>query len=333
MVKYTDPDENIIEGEIDTPETPTEIVKRAEPGALTSFNPLDAQPVAFKQALIARQENYDSLANHLRTVLVAGKDFGKIHVDKSCKDKWRCTNPRHFSGYELFAPGADKILGILNLGVRYPGVEDYKRAALKGMPLEDIITDCEILSSAEQVIAHGMGSCSRGEPTIKGRNLNATIKRACKRARVDAVKRLPSVSALFEDESFWAGIEDAGGKPNGLDTRNQRSRSNEFNTGAILTTMPIGKALKGKSFEQMDEGALEWILKNHQDKPDIYNAAKREHDKRSGATHTPPQSTAEGPAQDSAPERRQGQAAGAREQSSDDWLAEYDQMGGADSNR
>ncbi|MCG8436325.1 MAG: hypothetical protein MJA83_20085, partial [Gammaproteobacteria bacterium] len=195
------------------------------------------------------------------------------------------------------------------------------------MPIEDIITDCEILSSAEQVIAHGMGSCSRSERTIQNRNLNSTIKRACKRARVDAVKRLPSVSALFEDESFWMHIEaeHAKGRQNGLDQRNRQPQQQNFNTGARLEVMPIGKKLKGQRFDDMDQGALEYILNNLSDKPDIWNAAKQAYDDRFGSPDV-----AEGPAagKTAAPETQDGDLA----QPTRDFLDEYDDFAGSEQN-
>ena len=81
-------------------------------GAVKVFNPLDAEPVAFARQLAIRQDNYDQLKMHLIGVLVPGKDFGKIHVVKKCENKYHCNNDRHFSGFMLFAPGADKILGM-----------------------------------------------------------------------------------------------------------------------------------------------------------------------------------------------------------------------------
>ena len=132
---------DIIEGEI-VEDPGTEVVTVSDnAGAVVSFNPLDAEPVAFARQLTERQNNYDQLQMHLRGVLIEGKDFGKIHVvgKNKCENPWQCTNPRHFSPYTLFAPGADKILGILGLAVHYPDLKDYKRAVLQGNKIEDVI--------------------------------------------------------------------------------------------------------------------------------------------------------------------------------------------------
>ena len=120
---------NDIEGEL-VDDEPGKDVATANAGAAQVFNPLDAEPVTFKRQLENRQANYDNLREHLFGELVPGKDFGKIHVTKNCDNKYNCTNDRHFSGYTLFSPGADKLLGILGLSVGYTDLQDYKRAAL-----------------------------------------------------------------------------------------------------------------------------------------------------------------------------------------------------------
>ena len=301
-----------IEGELETTADDQQVATQADNSAAVQvYNPLDAPPLLFARKLEERQNNYDQLQVHLQGILVPGKDFGKIHINKDCQDKWHCTDPYHYTGYELFAPGADKILGILNLAPHYPDLKDYKRAALKGYPIEDAIVDCQILSHTEQVISEGVGACSRSEPTIKARNLNSTIKRACKRARLDAVKRLPTVSALFEDEAWLAEIEReaANNRPNSASARAQ-TVNQKWNTGAHLETWPKGGQLSGQRFADMQDSALDWVLRKCQNEPDIFNAAKREYDKRQAASPTPPPRTAEGPAQDSAGEGRQGRSAG-----------------------
>jgi len=207
----------IIEGELDVPRE-TSVAHAPEAQAVKVFNPLDAEPLTFSQGLQRRQDNYDSLQMHLRSVLVPGKDFGRIHVKKDCDNKWNCTNDYHFSAWTLFAPGADKILGLLGLAVHYPDMQDYKRATLKGLVIKEVIADCQVIGHNGQVIAEGAGACSREELQFGG--LNAVIKRACKRARLDAVSRLPVVSALFESD-FLAQIAQEGAS-NSTAKRSQR---------------------------------------------------------------------------------------------------------------
>ena len=253
----------------------------ANAGAVPVFNPLDAEPVAFKRQLETRQANYDNLREHLFGELVPGKDFGKIHVAKKCENKYTCTNDHHFSGFTLFSPGADKILGILGLSVHYPDLQDYKRAALKGMPIEEVITDAQILGLNEQVIATGVGACARSE--IGGGNLNNTIKRACKRARVDAVKRLPTISALFEDDILAELAAAAKRNDNNAARKRIQTVRNPYDTGAILEVCPIGKEMKGKAWRDIDTEALEYIVGKVTDKPDVTRAAAGELSKRNRA--------------------------------------------------
>lgn len=287
-----------IEGEYSTaePEPGHQVVKRAEPGAVQIFNPLDAQPEQFRQQLQNRQDNYDALAMHLRGVLIPGKDFGKIHVAKGCDNKWNCENPRHFSGYELFASGADKILGILGLAVAYPDLQDYKRAVLKGLVLAEVIADAQILGSGEQVIASGAGACTREQ--VNG-DLNRCIKMACKRARLDAVKRLPVVSALFEAD-FLAEIEADAARNKGNTTAGRARQVNpakKWDTGARLDVCPVGKKHHGKPWREIPTEYLEWMQREMADKPDVLRAVVEELSKRTGpppsvsgssSTHTRP---------------------------------------------
>jgi hypothetical protein len=275
-------DKKVIEGELEEQPGQEVAAPNANAGAVQVFNPLDAEPVHFTRQLATRQENYDNLREHLFGVLVPGKDFGKIHVVKDCDNKYSCTNAYHFSGFQLFAPGADKILGILGLSVHYPDLQDYKRAVLKGLEIKEIIADAQILGHGEQVIAAGVGACARSE--ISGGNLNNTIKRACKRARVDAVKRLPAISALFEDDVL-AELE-AAAKRNDNNAARKRTQKvkNKWDTGARLEICPIGRHIKGKAWRDIDTDALEWIVAKVTDKPDVKRAAEEELSKRNSAT-------------------------------------------------
>jgi len=290
-----------IEGEYTEPGRA--VAERSESRQAAVFNPLDAEPVSFANQLQTRQENYDALQMHLRGVLVPDKDFGRLHVasrDK-CPEPWRCSpeqSPGHWSGYQLLASGADKVLGILGLAVHYPDLQDYKRATLKGYVIKEVIIDCQIVGHAGQVIAEGAGACSRDEANMGG-DLNRTIKRACKRARVDAVHRLPVVSALFEAD-FLAQVAESAKRNKGNSTAGRQQRpKNRYDTGADLEFCPISKNYKGKRWREIPTEALEWMEANIRDKPDVCRAVARELSKRrdsaagSGSTRTesPPAST------------------------------------------
>ena len=295
--------DEIIEGEVVQPDAqePENAVQVHQDAPVVIYNPLDAEPVAFRNQLQNRQENYDALAMHLRTHLVEGKDFGRIHLGKRdhkkdymrCEKPYACTPeaaPAHWTDYQLLAPGADKVLGFLGLAVNYPDLQDYKRAVLKGYRLEEVISDCQIIGHNGQVIAVGAGACERGE--VQG-SLNNCIKRAHKRARVDAVLRLPVVSALFEKD-FLAELARNASNATTVNDR-QRQVKKQYNTGARLEFCPITRHHKGKPWREIPTDTLEWIMQHVNDKPDVTRAAEEELAKRadrsapgSGSTHTPP---------------------------------------------
>jgi len=257
------------------------IAVRTEPSVPAIFNPLDAEPVAFKQALESRSANYDALAMHLRGILVAGKDFGRIHIAKKnkCDKPWACSyeaQPYHWSPYMLFSSGGDKILGLLGLAVSYPDEQDYRRAALKGMTIQDVIIKAFIDNGRGQSISEGMGAASRND---ESGDLNRTIKKAEKRARMDAINRLPAVSALFEDD-FLAVVA----QQQNSTAKRQRQVSPQFSTGATLHVWPLKGKLEGQRFEEMEDGALDWILRTFEDKPDIYKSALRVREQRGKAS-------------------------------------------------
>lgn len=326
-------DGDIIEGEVvnDRSEALPAVAPENSHQVVT-FNPLDAEPVAFRRKLVSRQENYLELASFMREMLIPGKDFGRIHHanrDK-CPKPHFCSfekEPYHWSGYSLWAPGADKVLAMLGLEATYPGHEDYIRAAVTGKQIADIIIKCHILGTAEKKIAEGMGATSRKDH--KG-DLNNSLKIACKRARVDAVLRLPGMSALFEDDFLAQIAAEAAKKKGGNSTtaRQQQSKTNQYNTGARLVVMPIGRKGKmlGKKFAEMEEYEIQWILGNLKDKPDIFNAAQRQWDERFAEPATTEPCTDDGPSKDSAGEEEQGPAAPAEPltHADADWLKDFE---------
>src|SRR5436190_23478057 len=95
-------------------------------------NPLDIAPEAFRGALARRGENRKALMEWVRSSLVRGVDFGKIHVMPKAKcDKGnRCTNDYHYSKDCLFKPGAEKIAGMLGVTPTFPTLNKYEDAAL-----------------------------------------------------------------------------------------------------------------------------------------------------------------------------------------------------------
>ena len=304
-----------IEGEVITDEPETALVKASDSShQVEIFNPLDAEPVAFKKALESRSENYDALALHLRGILVPEKDFGRIHHanKEKCPEPRHCSyeqNPHHYSDYRLLKPGGDKVLGLLGLGVSYPDEEDYRRATLRGLPITDVVIKCYIDNGRGQILCEGMGAASRDKE--KG-DLNNTIKKACKRARLDAVDRLPAISALFETDFLEQIAREA--KRKNSTTSRQQTVNPKHDTGALLQVFPLKGNLAGERFDQMDDGAIDWCIRTFEaSKPDIYKAALRVRESRQNPPTDPE------PAEDPTPrplKQETGKTA--------DFLAEYD---------
>lgn len=270
---YIDTGTKMVERPQHTPPGQTQMPAEAPSRAV--FNPLDANTVQFGQQLANRQDNYNQLREYLRNALVPDKDFGKIHVAKNCSNKYNCNNPGHFSPYTLFSPGSDKILSILGLGCSYDDVmQDYRRASLKGIKINEIFMTARISSSAGgDPIAEGSGACTLAERSGK---INDALKIAQKRARLDAVSRLPGVSALF-DEDFFASIVPQN-RPTYQPAQTNAQREAEGpkpSAGKEIPTMPFGKH-KGKRWSEMTDSMLHWCVQNIKDKPDVAYSADKE---------------------------------------------------------
>ena len=244
-----------------------------QPAVPAVFNPLDMAPAEFQRTIDQREENFNTLREWLRKNLKPGKDFGRIHhADKQkCPKPWECTyetNPYHYSGFQLRDPGADKILGLLGLTVVYESTEDYRRASLKGIQIQEVITRGWVVKAdnPDVRITEGEGAASISEHN--GAVLNNTFKKAKKRCRIDAVQRLPVVSSLFEDEDFWSSIPPDNGN---FDKR--PAAKAKYDTGADLHSMPFGK-YKDTPFAEIESPYLEWCLTT--DKPDVVRAATKE---------------------------------------------------------
>lgn len=258
-----------------------------EDHAAVVFNPLDADSGNFARMVQQRQRNYATLREHLLASLVRGKDFARLHVIKDCPDKYNCTfeqRPYHFSGWQLLSPGADKILGILGLAPTYPGAEDYRKSVLAGVELQHIIMRCCVVDANGRTISEGTGTASVSEHR---NDLHNAMLKAQKRARLEAVKRLPTVSALFETTEFVTAddLHDVDRQRQRDDARRSqadpvapRPRQSRYATGRALERMPFGEH-KGVPFSQIDGKYLQWVT-TLTDKPDVSAAAKVELDRR-----------------------------------------------------
>jgi hypothetical protein len=283
-----------------------------------SSNPFDAAPAQFAVQIRERGENYANLVAWLCEHMVVGEDLVQVHIVKRDKCDPRnsgcspSTNPYHWSDPTLSKKGAEKVCGLLGIGVRFLGMEDFRRMALKGTHIVDIIIDCELYNGRNETISQGTGACNIAETQD---NLNNALKKACKRAHVDAVLRVAGLSGIATEIKRRMPPIDLERAKEGLPQRQPAGSVDEraevarggHNTGAKLTHCPIGaaKGYKGKPWREVPSDFLEWIVRDIKDKPDICKAAAGELEKRRGnapagsdSTHTrpPPSSRPEGTA-------------------------------------
>lgn len=264
-------------------------------------NPFDQDPAQFALQVQQRGQNYEALITWLCSHMVLGEDIVQVHFVK----KSNCgaggppnctptTNPFHWSDPDLSKKGAEKICGLLGLSTRFLGMEDFRRMALKGVKIQDVICDCELAGASGVAMSQGTGACNIDE--VSG-SLNNAMKRAAKRAHVDAVKRIAGLSGIATEmkrrmppldlERAKAGLPQRTPGPVGEKPEVKAAH----NTGAALTHCPIGK-WKGAPWREVESDYLEWIVRELKDKPDLLKAAAGELAKRrkpdSGSTHTQP---------------------------------------------
>ncbi len=187
-----------------------EITKTHEVHALTTTDetlnstPLDLPVEIFTAALERRKKNRVVLMDWIRTALVEGVDYGKIH--KIGKNKCQlarqgrvneCDDPAHWSKPSLFKPGAEKLCGMLGITVHYPSLKEYERAALDGREIKTIVIRCELNNSAGRVVADGVGARSLAQDYG---NFNTSLKMAEKSAHIDAALRMAGLSEVFTQD-------------------------------------------------------------------------------------------------------------------------------------
>lgn len=313
----TNAEHDVIDGELDDSAAPGSPGGRQRDQAVQAYrepavpaNPFDVDPAAFARQIQQRGENYAALVDWLVDNMAPGEDVVQVHVVS--RDKCRAggppprgsctpsTTPGHWSDPDLSKRGAEKICGLLGLGTRFLGMDDFRRAALKGMKLEHVIVDCELYSSSGVAVSQGTGACSLSEVYD---NLNSAMKKACKRAHVDAVKRCAGLSGLTtvikqrmaaDPGRAAAEAERAGAKAR--HDAGPAGRVDHWSTGAKLEVCPIGKH-KGQRWSDIPAPYLEWLVKECADKPDLVRAAavelkQRQESHRSapapGSTHARP---------------------------------------------
>ena len=187
------------------------IALREAPTALST--PFQMDPAQFRAGLELVAENRSTLIQWVRSNLVEGVDFGRIHVvkrDKCDKGKY-CKIDSHFSKPSLWKPGAEKIAGLLNLIVLQPNFEAYENAVLEGRELKQVIIKTEVQNLQGQIIATGIGARSL---TQDYGDLNKALKMASKSSYIDGVLKAGGLSEVFTldiEDMVKEGRMDEGG--------------------------------------------------------------------------------------------------------------------------
>ena len=138
-----------------------------------------------KRALVT-----DFIKHHLKS----GTDYGKIHISKTCQNKYNCTNSYHFSKDVLFKPGAEKFCSLFKLRAEFK--KDTETWEMLGSKSGELAYLCGLYTTNNVLVGEGRGVASVSE---KG-NANTAVKIAEKRAKLDAVLSTGALSDFFTQD-------------------------------------------------------------------------------------------------------------------------------------
>ncbi len=147
------------------------------------------------QAQISEEtEKRKLITTFIKDHLKDGTDFGKIHINKTCPNKFNCSNKYHFSKDTLFKPGAEKFASLFKL--RAESNKDEDTWEMLGRPSGTICYTTKLYTTKDVLVGEGKGAASVAE---KG-NPNTAIKIAKKRAFVDSVLSTGALSDFFTQD-------------------------------------------------------------------------------------------------------------------------------------
>ena len=179
-----------------------------------TVSPLDLPTEQFSAGLDRRKQNRQLLMQWLRTALIEGTDYGRIHVVSRDRCQYAksghaktCPDPSHWSKPSLFKPGAEKITGMLGMTVHYPSLPAYEDAVLAQVELGMIVLRCELRDAHGHVVAEGVGARSAIQDYG---DINKSFKMAEKSAHIDATLRMAGLSEVFtQDLEDWTAAVEA----------------------------------------------------------------------------------------------------------------------------
>lgn len=178
-------------------ETPSEIVVSGpkREAALSIVGGVTTEQL--KQALVVQTEQRKLIQEFIKENLFVDIDYGKIHVVKNCQAEDRargsCDKDYHFSKSILFKPGQEKIFSLF--GISDELEKDLEAYEMLGNAPGLVAYKC-IMYRGENRIGEGRGAATLG---ANQNDPNSTIKKAEKRARMDACLSL-GFSAYFTQD-------------------------------------------------------------------------------------------------------------------------------------
>lgn len=180
-----------------TAQLPAEITK-IEPSREAALSIVGGVTTAqLKEALIVQTEQRTLIQQFIQDNLVVDIDYGKIHVVKNCQEEDRargsCTKSYHFSKSILFKPGQEKIFSLF--GITDELEKDLEAYEMLGNVPGLVAYKCVMFRGANRV-GEGRGAATLGATQ---NDPNSTIKKAEKRARMDACLSL-GFSAYFTQD-------------------------------------------------------------------------------------------------------------------------------------
>lgn len=153
---------------------------------------------ALQQMVDLEVEKRKILTKYISAHMKRGTDYGSIHINKNCPNKYNPSARRaisHFSKDCLFKPGSEKFSSLMKLTPKFR--KDVETWEMTGNKLGLICYVCELTDSKGQIVGEGRGSADISE---KLWSMNNAIKIAQKRAQIDAVLRTGGLSDFFTQD-------------------------------------------------------------------------------------------------------------------------------------
>lgn len=151
--------------------------------------------LTLKDMVKIETQNREILTAFITDHMKSGVDYGKIHINSQCQNKYECKNSYHFSKDCLFKPGSEKFASLMKLVPRFR--KDAETWEMAGSKNGLICFVCELTNSKGDIVGEGRGAA---DITEKNWSMNNVIKIAQKRAQIDAVLRTGGLSDFFTQD-------------------------------------------------------------------------------------------------------------------------------------